>query len=217
MDKEIEKEITIERISIDQIKEVFDLTSVRLLMIIILCGYVGYKVTDVFSLYAQDVMNYDQVESAQVGTFLLYTRPVIGVVIGFLADRTQTTYWLMNGFFILLAGCILIASGVVTDSLPLLFFSSIIIVSIGVNAIRCLYFSVMEKGKIPLVLTGTAVGMISIVGYTPDIFAGPLMGYLLDNSPGILGHQHVFMMLAVFSLIGGLSAWRYYRLYGDKK
>jgi sugar phosphate permease len=43
-----------------------------------------------------------------------------------------------------------------------------------------------------LALTGTAVGLVSLQGYTPDIFAGPAMGYLLDNSQGEQGHQHVF-------------------------
>ena len=71
----------------------------------------------------------------------------------------------------------------------------------------------MERGKIPLVLTGTAVGLISLVGYTPDIFAGPAIGYLLENSPGAQGHQHVFWMLAMFSIIGGVAAFNYYKLY----
>jgi len=71
----------------------------------------------------------------------------------------------------------------------------------------------MERGQIPLILTGTAVGLISLVGYTPDIFAGPAMGYLLDSSPGETGHQHVFWMLAIFSFIGGLAALIYFRLY----
>jgi len=72
----------------------------------------------------------------------------------------------------------------------------------------------MEKGKIPLILTGTAVGLISLVGFTPDIFAGPAIGYLLENSPGAKGHQHVFWMLALFSFIGGIASSYYYRLYG---
>jgi len=38
----------------------------------------------------------------------------------------------------------------------------------------------MELGDIPLLATGTAVGLISIVGYTPDVFSGPLIGYLLE-------------------------------------
>ena len=81
------------------------------------------------------------------------------------------------------------------------------------------YFNVtvMEKGKIPLVLTGTAVGLISLIGYTPDIFAGPAMGYLLDNSPGITGHKHVFWMLASFSFVGSIAAWIYFRLYRMKQ
>jgi len=88
LDRETENKIILEKITIPQIQEVLRLPSVWLLMIIILCAYVGYKITDVFSLYAQDVMLYNQVQSAQVGTFLLFVRPVIGVLIGVLADRS---------------------------------------------------------------------------------------------------------------------------------
>lgn len=91
------------------------------------------------------------------------------------------------------------------------------VVATGVYAARSLYFAVMERGQIPLVLTGTAVGLISLVGYTPDIFAGPAMGYLLDNSPGEEGHQHVFWMLALFSFIGSIASWYYFKLYGKNK
>ena len=53
-------------------------------------------------------------------------------------------------------------------------------------------------------------------GYTPDIFAGPAIGYLLENSPGAVGHQHVFWMLALFSFIGGIAASYYFQLYKKK-
>ena len=216
LDSKVEKEIILDKITISQIKEVLRLPSVWLLMIIILCAYVGYKITDVFSLYAQDVMLYDQVQSAQVGTFLLFIRPVIGVLIGVLADRTQTTFWLMVSFVISLFGALLFATGLVSASTTAIFFISILVVATGVYAARSLYFAVMQRGQIPLVLTGTAVGLISLIGYTPDIFAGPAMGYLLDASPGVAGHQHVFWMLAIFSFVGGIAAWYYYRLYRKK-
>ena len=213
-DERVEKDIVLQKITTSQIKEVLRLPSVWLLMVIILCAYVGYKITDVFSLYAQDVMLYDQVQSAQVGTFLLFVRPVVGVIIGVLADRTQTTLWLVLSFVFSFFGALLFATGIISDSATILFFISILIVAIGIYAARSLYFAVMESGAIPLVLTGTAVGLISIVGYTPDIFAGPAMGYLLDSSPGETGHQHVFYMLALFSFIGGIAAWIYFRMYG---
>lgn len=217
MDHELEKQITVEKITISQVQEVLRLSSVWLLMIIILCAYVGYKITDVFSLYAQDVMLYNQVQSAQVGTFLLFIRPIIGVLIGVLADRSQTTFWLLISFIVSFFGALLFASGIISDSSTALFFISILVVATGVYAARSLYFAVMQKGKIPLVLTGTAVGIISLIGYTPDIFAGPAMGYLLENSPGSKGHQHVFWMLALFSFIGGLASWYYYKLYNTQK
>ncbi len=217
LDSESEKGIVLEKITLSQVKEVARLPAVQLLMIIILCAYVGYKITDVFSLYAQDVMLYDQVQSAQVGTFLLFVRPVIGVLIGVVGDRTQITFWLLVSFIISFVGALLFASGIISDSETFLFFLSILVVATGVYAARSLYFAVMERGKIPLVLTGTAVGLISLIGYTPDIFAGPAMGYLLDNSPGATGHRHVFWMLALFSFIGGIAAWRYFQLFRNKQ
>ncbi len=217
LDRQIEKEITLKKITWSQVKEVLALPSVRLLMIIIMCAYVGYKITDVFSLYAQDVMLYDQVQSAQVGTFLLFIRPVVGVIIGVVADRTKTTFWLMISFVVSIIGALLFALGIVNVSSTLLFFMSTLIVAAGVYAARSLYFAVMERGQIPLALTGTAVGLMSLIGYTPDIFAGPGMGFLLDNSPGVQGHQHVFWMLAIFAFIGGIAAWRYFKLYGKKE
>ncbi len=217
LDKQTEKEIILEKITASQVKEVLKLPSVWLLMIIILCAYVCYKITDVFSLYAKDVMLYNQVQSAQVVTFLLFIRPIVGVVIGVLADRSQTTFWLVVGFIVSFLGALLFATEIITSSATILFFASILIVATGVYAARSLYFAVMEKGQIPLILTGTAVGLISLIGYTPDIFAGPAMGYLLENSPGAKGHLHVFWMLALFSFIGGIAAWYYHRVYGKKK
>ncbi|KZS38374.1 MFS transporter permease [Aquimarina aggregata] len=217
IDHTLEKEIIIEKITVSQVQEVLRLPSVWLLMIIILCAYVGYKITDVFSLYAKDIMLYDQVQAAQVGTFLLFIRPVIGVLIGILADRSQTTFWLLISFIISFLGALLFATGLISASSTALFFISILVVATGVYSARSLYFAVMQRGKIPLVLTGTAVGIISLIGYTPDIFAGPAIGYLLENSPGQEGHQHVFWMLALFSSIGSLAAWYYYKLYKKEK
>ena len=214
LDRKLEQEIVLERISLDQVKEVLHLPAVWLLMAIILCAYVGYKITDVFSLYAQDVMLYDQVQAAQVGTFLLFIRPVVGVLIGIVADRSRITFWLFWSFIISAIGALLFASGLIKDNMTFLFFLSILVVAAGVYAARALYFGVMQSGKIPLVLTGTAVGLISLIGYTPDIFAGPAMGYFLDESPGIKGHQHVFWMLAGFSVGGGIAAYVYHRWYG---
>ncbi|WP_088341699.1 MFS transporter [Robiginitalea sediminis] len=203
-----------ERMRLNHLREVLRLRSVWLLMAIILCAYVGYKITDIFSLYAQEVMGYDPVGAARVGTFLLFLRPVVGVVIGVLADRTATSKVLLAGFWLSVAGGLLFASGLMQPSFTILFFLSILVVAGGVYATRSLYFAVMNSGRIPLRYTGTAVGLVSLTGFTPDIFAGPVIGYLLEAHPGREGHQHVFWMLVGFSLLGAWAASAYLRRYG---
>ena len=92
-----------------------------------------------------------------------------------------------------------------------MFFMTILTTSAGLFALRGLYFAITHEGKVPLALTGTAIGLMSVIGYTPDIFMGPLMGHLLDSSPGPAGHQNVFLMLAAFAGVGLLTslAFRY--------
>lgn len=206
-----EKELLPE-FSIKHIKAVLQIPSVWLLMIIILCAYVGYKTTDIFSQYAEEVMLYDEIHSAKIGTFLLFIRPVVGIIIGFLADRSRVILWLIISFILSIVGALLFASDVLNPNATYLFILAVLITATGVYAARSLYFATMQEGKIPLVLTGTAVGLISLVGYTPDIFAGPAMGYLLDGNPGRLGHQHVFIMLAVFSAVGLLASLIYFQI-----
>ncbi|MCH7524467.1 MAG: MFS transporter [Bacteroidetes bacterium] len=199
-------------LTISSFKQIMKIPSVWLLMIIVLCAYVGYKATDIYSLYAKDVMLYDDIESAKVGTSLLYMRPIIGVVIGLLADRTRATLWLIIGFVFTLITSLIFASGIISNETILFFILSIGLMALGVYSVRVLYFATMEEGKIPLAITGVAVGFISIVGYTPDIFSGPMIGVLLDNSPGELGHQHVFLVLAGFTLIGLIASAVFYRI-----
>ena len=184
------------------IVEIAKLPFVWLLAIIILCAYCGYKVTDIFSLTANEVMLYNQVDASKVGTMSLYMRPIIGIIIGFLADRTKATSVLSFSFGLVIIGSLVFASGLVNSSAVFFFFLAIVITSIGIYAARVLYFAVIHEGQIPIALTGTAVGLVSIIGYTPDIFMGPLIGYILDSSPGLAGHQHVYLALAGFSIVG---------------
>ena len=198
--------------SITNIKHVLQNQSIWLLMIIIMCAYVGYKVTDIYSLYASDVMLYDQIDAAEVGAVQLYLRPVVCIVIGLLADKTKNMFWIIFGFIIMLIGALIFSSGLIQPEMNFIFFFSLIVLAVGTYSIRALYFAVLKEANVPFALTGTAVGLISVVGYSPDIFAGPIMGYLLDTYPGVVGHQYVYLMLVVFSVIGLIASLRFARL-----
>ena len=124
------------------------------------------------------------------------------ISVGLFSDKTGNINNIIYGFIIMLIGSILFASGIISSSVNTLFIISLIIVAVGTYAIRGLYFSILNDGDIPVALSGTAIGIVSIIGYSPDIFATPLYGYLLDTYPGIKGHQLIYMILGVSSVIG---------------
>lgn len=194
------------------IKTVVQYPAVLLLILMVLCAYVGYKVTDILSLYAVDVMEFNEVDAAKVGSYQMYIRPIVCISVGYFADRSNSATWLIRGFFVLFLGTLLFSSGWVAAPLSGFFIFSVIISGIGTYGLRSLYFAAIQEGHIPYAITGTAVGVISLIGYTPDIFMGPLMGYLLDSNPGIQGHQHVFMLLGGFSIIGLLAAVQFKKI-----
>jgi len=188
--------------NIKSLLKLVKLKSVWLISFIILCAYMGYKITDVYSLYASEVMLFDEINAARVGALQQYLRPIVCISVAFFTDKNGNINNILIGFFVMMLGSILFASGLIRVSRNMLFFISLIIVATGTYAIRGLYFSVLEDGKIPYILSGTAIGLISMVGYSPDIFATPLYGYLLDNYPGIKGHQYVYLILFISSILG---------------
>ena len=170
--------------------------------IILLCAYTGYKVTDNFSLYAHEVMGFDDVNAAHIGTISFWIRPFAAICAGLFGDRYQFSKITMYCFLVVIIGATIIASGVLTYSNPILVIISIAFISAGIYGLRGLYFALFQQSGIPFVYTGSATGVVSCIGYLPDIFMGPLIGILLDNNHGESGHQYVFVVIGLFALIG---------------
>jgi len=175
--------------------------NIWLLSIIIICAYSGYKITDDFSLFAREVLGFSETTSAGIGTAALWIRALVAIVAGYLADRYNRLNVITFNFAFTVIGGILIGFGIL-DGTTWMLLLNLAFTAAGIYGVRALYFAVMEEAGIPAALTGTAVGIVSFAGFTPEVFIGPWMGRLLDNSPGAAGHRHVFLLLPAFALSG---------------
>ena len=194
------------RASFGGVRAAASLPGVWLQAVVIVCAYFAYKATDNFGLYAHDVLAYDDVASARVGTLSFWMRPIAALGAGLLADRVQSSRMLVGGFALLMLGALVLANaGSSLMALPAMFAAIIAVTSLGIYALRGLYHAVMNEARVPFAITGSAVGLVSVIGYLPDVFAGPLMGYLLDRHPGAVGHQQVFVVVAGFACVGLLA------------
>ena len=112
---------------------------------------------------------------------------------------------------ILIGIALAVGAGAINTGMTAFFLISIVCSSLGIFALRGLYYAIMKEGRVPLAFTGSAVGFVSVIGYMPDVFMGPLMGLLLDRSPGPSGHQYVFWVVAGFALMGLIFSWTFHR------
>ena len=186
--------------------------TVWLQALIVICAYVGYKSTDDFSLFASDAFGYNDVAAAQIGTISFWVRPVAAVAAGLFGDRIGLSRATALSFVILIAGSLAISLGALQPGLHWMLVATIVGTSVGIYALRGLYFALFQEGRVPLVVTGSAVGLVSVIGYTPDVFMGPLMGVLLDRWPGELGHQYVFAVLSFSAMVGLVASILFWRI-----
>ncbi|MEE3373439.1 MAG: MFS transporter [Planctomycetota bacterium] len=191
-----------DKFSAGQILNVLKNPAVWLQGLIVICAYTGYKGADDFGLYARDVFDYDDVQAAFVSTLSLWVRPITALLAGALADRIGAARGVLCCFVGLLLGDLVVASGFADASTPWVLYMTVVGAGAMTYALRGIYFALFPDARVSATLTGTAAGLVSVIGYTPDIFMGPLMGYLTDTYPGALGHEYFFAALAVFAACG---------------
>ncbi len=173
---------------------------------VIVCAYSAYKGLDNYSLYAVQVLGMNEIEAARFSTWGAYLRPVAALAAGLLADR-YSALRSIGVLFAALVACYAPLSLLGADGLTLIYLN-IFASFLAVFALRGVYFALLEENRTPVRVTGAAVGLVSLVGYTPEIFFAPIAGRILDASPGIEGHQDYFAFLAAIAAAGILVvAW----------
>lgn len=173
---------------------------------VIVCAYSGYKGLDNYSLYAVQILGMNEVDAANFTAYSTFLRPLGAVAAGILADRFSATKTIGFTFLILVLVFGMLSAAVPGTTGTDFIIANLLVSYFAVFALRGVYFALLEETHTPQHLTGTTIGMVSLVGYTPDVFFTPITGRILDASPGLVGHQNYFMFLAATAALGVVVA-----------
>ena len=132
-------------------------------------------------------------------------RPFAAVGAGWLADRLSASLVTAVCFTLLMGSYAWMALDIPSPSMLWVLYLNVLLTCVAIFGLRGIYFALFEEASVPLAATGTAVGLVSVIGYTPDIFVNLFGGWLLDRTPGLGGHQHFFFFLTASSLVGLLA------------
>ena len=174
--------------------------------IIIFCAYCSYKLTGVYGTYAKDVWNYSLEEATYFAVFIQYLRPIAAISIGLLADKFIPSKIIVPCFSVVIISSAILGFGFFNEQPVFLLFTIFIFMALGTYSLRGLYFAIIEETKTPIQLTGTLVGIISVVGFTPDIFMSLFIGYMLGESPTLIAYQNLFTTFTIIPIIGLIAA-----------
>ena len=145
----------------------------------------------------------DEVEAAQIATLGTWVRPFAALGAGLMGDRLGVSRMLILCFVLLLISHLVFALTTPGGGgAAWLLLGNVVVTCAAMFGLRGLYFALFGEAKVPIAVTGAAIGVVSIIGYTPDIFVTLVAGILVDATPGIEGHQHFFWFLSGFAVLG---------------
>ncbi len=201
------------KIGFNEILKVLRMPQVWLLSLVIMAAYSAYWGSYYFTPYATDVFKMSLVFGGAIGVGKMWIKPIPALGAGFLADRIGPSRTVIWSFVLLMGSFIIFVLTPGSPDLVLILVINTAVASLAIFALRGVYFALLEEGGIPLALTGTATGIVSVVGYTPDIFMPVAGGALLDKFPGGAGYRYFFLLVVGLSLMGLIAAWAIKRKY----
>lgn len=195
-----------ERFNFKQVITVVKLPQVWILCLILCCTYVMNMSYAYFNPYATSALGVAMIGGTIVTIMADYIRPFASMGGGVLADRMGRPKIMAISFAIMAIGTFAIAL-FPTMSLPV-FVVLCAIVYVGMYCNYGIVFSLMEEGGVPMEVSGTAIGMISTIGYLPEVICPAAAGIILD-SYSVTGYKYYFIAVAVIMLIGigGIALW----------
>ena len=174
--------------------------------LLILSAYSGYKLTGVFGIYAKDVWGFSIENATYFAVLIQFSRPITVVLIGWIGDQFSPSKVIIPCFISMAIASFLIGFGDLEKNYLIISFCLFILIALGTYSLRGLYFALLEEIKTPIQLTGTLVGIISIIGFTPDIFMSLFTGHILGKNPTVIEYQQLFSFFTLFPLLGLIAA-----------
>ena len=189
-----------------KLKLLFD-KNIFFIALTVVCAYCGYKGLDNITLYLVQTLNWHEASAASFAAYATYLRPISAISAGVIADKFDCSKTIKNLFLISILVYLILFSTTPNNHTAWIIYLNILLTFVTVFALRGIYFALLQDAQFPQSKTGVIVGFVSLIGYTPDIFFGSLTGRILDNSPGVDGHQNYFLFLMLISILGLITTY----------
>ena len=195
-----------ERVGLKEVIEVLKMPVVWLITLVVLTAYSAYWGSYYFAPYATDVYGLSVVMGGAVGVGKMWIKPFAAVGAGFIADRIGVSKTVFYFFVLMTVNFFVFGFIPGGKAFLVLMLINATIVSVAIFSLRGIYFALLEECGVAPLVTGTAVGVISAIGFTPDVWMPLIGGFILENYPDN-GYRYFFFVIAALCAMGTVAAW----------
>lgn len=191
-----------DKISFKGIKEVLKMPAVWIISFVTFSNYVFTQSLYYFTPYSTNFFAASVTFAASLASARRWFSIIGSVGGGILTDKVGTGKTLLISFLVMIVGTIAILLLPLESGSLMIFTIIFLIVFIFYNVNYAMTWAMMEDGAINVEYSGTAAGVISTIGYLPEIFCPILAGNLIDKNPGISGFRYYFGFLIAMLVLG---------------
>ena len=204
-DTDISEEST-KSVFIDDLKDVLSRREIWLCAICIVCGYQLFYATYSFSAYLQQNFSLTAVMVGYITVAKLWMRPIGGIAAGFIGDWLNPEK-VLSILLVLASLSLAMMAFVPASSAALLMIVLVLLIGLLTYGVRGLYWATLGGCNVPNKIKGLAIGIISVIGYFPEVYLPLLSAPLIENYPGGLGYKIYYLIVATCGLLGAYAAY----------
>lgn len=172
-----------------------------LLAVVMMIGQSLFWVTYSISAFLQVNLGMSALAAGSVVLTKLWMRPVGGISIGFLGDRLSKELllaWLLAlASTSLIAICFLPLAG----NMPAI-IGMVLVIGYLTYAVKGLYWALLDLCPVPRRIIGLAIGLVSFIGYMPDVLLPLYDGFLSRHYARDVSFEIYFTSIALFGYLG---------------
>ncbi len=199
-------EESVKSVFIDDLKDVLSRREIWLCAICIVCGYQLFYATYSFSAYLQQNFSLTAVMVGYITVAKLWMRPIGGIAAGFIGDWLNPEK-VLSILLVLASLSLAMMAFVPASSAALLMIVLVLLIGLLTYGVRGLYWATLGGCNVPNKIKGLAIGIISVIGYFPEVSRPLLSAPLIENYPGGLGYKIYYLIVATCGLLGAYAAY----------
>ena len=190
----------------DDLKDVLSRKEIWLCAICIVCGYQLFYATYSFSAYLQQNFGLTAVVVGYITVAKLWMRPIGGIAAGFIGDWANPEK-VLSILLVLASISLALMAFLPPSAATAVMVAMVLIIGLLTYGVRGLYWATLGGCDVPNRIKGLAIGVISMVGYFPEMYLPLISAPLLESYPGTLGYQIYYSLIAACGLCGAYAAY----------